>query len=377
MTVNCFRVHCFYIFPPKVIKASSPLQVSRIEVILAKEAMLYTPLADNKVRCNLCGRRCTILEGELGVCAARKNEGGRLTSISYARACSVSVDPIEKKPLFHYHPASQVLSVASPFCNFFCRFCDNWTISQQRSPTQTQEMPPEAVVESAKQLNCDGISYTYTEPTTFFEWAYESAKLAQKKALFNTFVTNGYLTPEAVEVISPYLDAATVDLKGAGDLKFYREVMRVPSVEPIYECLRAMKKQNIHIEITNLIVPKYGDSEESLQKLAVWVKENLGEDTPMHLLRFFPSYEMSTLPQTPIKVVEKARMIVEEAGLRYVYTGNTPGNDGENTYCPTCHELLVARYGFTITEWRLGDDMNCPRCSTKIAIKGKWHRLRG
>jgi len=340
---------------------------------LSREAMLYECQPEGKVRCNLCGRRCLIPEGNLGVCAARKNVKGKLFTLSYARACSINVDPIEKKPLFHFNPGSQVLSVSSPFCNFFCRFCCNWIISQQRSTTQTHEMPPASVVKTAKRLHCAGISYTYTEPTTFFEWAYESAKLAHECSMFNTFVTNGYLTPEAVDMISPYLDAATVDFKGAGDPIFYKEVMRVPSVEPIYQCIGAMKRNNIHIEVTNLIVPRIGDSEEKLLKLACWIVGNLGEDTPMHLLRFFPSGDMFEVEETPTASVEKARKICAEAGLRYVYTGNIPGLDGENTHCPNCHELLVERHGFSVTKWELRDDMTCPKCGNKIAIKGKYY----
>jgi pyruvate formate lyase activating enzyme len=336
--------------------------------------MLYDRLPEGKVKCNLCGRRCVISEEKLGVCAARKNVKGTLYSLSYSRACSVAVDPIEKKPLFHFHPGSQVLSVSSPFCNFFCRFCCNWLISQQRSTLQTQEMPPQSVVKMAKELRCDGISYTYTEPTVFFEWAYDSAKLAHENSLFNTFVTNGYLTPEAINTISPYLDAATVDFKGAGDPNFYREVMRVPSVEPIYECLRAMKNHNIHIEITNLIVPKLGDSVEKLLELTHWIINNLGADTPMHLLRFFPSGDMLETDETPATSVEKARKICRETGLRFVYTGNIPGFDGENTHCPHCQELLVERHDFSITKWELNDDMECPTCGTKIPIKRRYHR---
>ncbi|MCJ7771386.1 radical SAM protein, partial [Candidatus Bathyarchaeota archaeon] len=229
-----------------------------------KEAMFYTQLQDGEVRCDLCGRRCLITKGGQGTCLARTNKEGILYTISYARSCSTSVDPIEKKPLFHFHPGARVLSVSSPFCNFFCRFCNNWTISQQRSISLTEKTSPEQVVDAAKRTKSLGISYTYTEPTTFYEWAYDSSKLAHESGLINTIVTNGYMTPEAVETISPYLDAATVDFKGGGDPKFYREMMRVPSVEPVYECLKALKKCKIHLEITNLVVPEYGDSEEYL-----------------------------------------------------------------------------------------------------------------
>jgi len=331
--------------------------------------MLYERLPEQKVRCNLCGRRCIIPSGKTGICAARKNEEGTLFSLSYSRACSIAIDPIEKKPLFHFNPGSQVLSIASPFCNFFCSFCCNWIISQQRSTIQTQEISPKGVVNAAKRLLCEGISYTYTEPTTFFEWAYETAKLAQKNALFNTFVTNGYLTPEAIEIIAPFLDAATVDFKGAGDPRFYREIMRVPSVDPIYDCLRSMKRKKIHIEITNLIVPEYGESEEKLKALAQWIVSNLGEDTPIHLLRFHPSAEFMVIRETPISTIERAVKLVSDVGLRYVYSGNIPNHKGENTYCPNCNKLLVERDGFKISKWEIDADLACPRCRAKIAIK--------
>lgn len=332
--------------------------------------MLYDALPDRHVRCNLCGRRCMIDEGKRGLCLARVNEKGILFTQSYARSCSASIDPIEKKPLFHFNPGARVFSVASPFCNFFCSFCDNWIISQQRRLTDTKELTPKSLVNTAQRLDCHGISYTYTEPTVFFEWAYDSAKLAHKKGLFNTFVTNGYLTPEAVKTISPYLDAATVDFKGGGDPIFYRDQMRVPQVEPIYECLIELKHCGIHLEITNLLVPKYGDSMKHLGDLATWIRENLGEETPFHLLRFFPNYELIDVPQTPVSTVEEARKIAVDAGLRYVYAGNIPGHPWENTYCPQCHELLIERHGFNIRKWAITPNKTCPKCRKKIAITG-------
>ncbi|MDQ1279863.1 MAG: pyruvate formate lyase activating enzyme [Thermoproteota archaeon] len=339
-----------------------------------REAMFYERNEDGSLKCNLCGRRCLILEGKSGVCGARINEKGKLWSRSYSRSCSASVDPIEKKPLFHFNPGAVVYSVASPFCNFFCAFCDNWIISQQRSLSETLTILPEDNVKSAKTRGCQGISYTYTEPTVFFEWAFDSAKIAHSNSLFNTFVTNGYLTPEAVKTIAPYLDAATVDFKGAGNPEFYNNLMRVPSVEPIYDCLKEMKKQGIHIEVTNLIVPKYGNSEEDLKRLATWLKDNLGEDTPFHLLRFFPNFDLIDIPQTSIQSMERAAKIAKETGLKYVYAGNVPGNRGENTYCPKCNELLVERYNFSITRWNVAQDNTCPRCGEKIAIKGRFHK---
>lgn len=336
------------------------------------EAMLYEQLPENRVRCNLCGRRCTVPEGALGFCLVRRNEGGRLYSLVYGKACSAQVDPIGKKPLSHFHPGSLVLSIATVGCNFRCRFCDNWVISQEKD-IKGYDLPPERVVKSAQENGCQGISYTYTEPTVFFEYAHDTAKLAHGQGIFNTFVTNGYMTPEAVQAIAPYLDAATVDFKGAGDPKFYREFSAVPSVEPIYEALKEMKRRRIHVEVTNLVVPKIGDSLEAIRELAKWVKENLGEDTPLHLLRFHPNYHLTELPSTPVKTLEEACEAAREVGLNYVYVGNVPGHRYENTYCPNCGTLLIKRFSFEIVKWRLTEEMRCPECGHGIAIQGKFH----
>jgi pyruvate formate lyase activating enzyme len=337
-----------------------------------KEAMLYEQLSDGKVKCNLCGRRCTIADGKVGFCLVRKNEGGRLYSLVYGKACSACVDPIGKKPLSHFHPGALVMSIATVGCNFRCRFCDNWVISQEREITG-YDLPPERVVEAAKENGCHGISYTYTEPTIFFEYAYDTAVLAHKEGLFNTFVTNGYMTPEAVRKIAPVLDAATVDFKGAGEPEFYRKFCGVPSVEPIYEALKEMKEQGIHVEITNLVVPRIGDSLERIHELAEWVRANLGEDTVFHLLRFHPNYKATDLPSTLLKTLEQACEVAKAVGLNYVYMGNVPGHKYENTYCPGCGELLVKRFSFDVVQWRLTKDMRCPECGEKIAIKGEFH----
>ncbi|MEM1767158.1 MAG: AmmeMemoRadiSam system radical SAM enzyme, partial [Candidatus Bathyarchaeia archaeon] len=270
-----------------------------------REAMLYERLEGNAVKCNLCGRRCMIKNGESGFCLVRKNLGGVLYSLVYAKAVSACVDPIEKKPLFHFHPGALVMSIATVGCNFRCQFCDNWMISQEKE-ISGKDFPPEDVVRAANDNGCQGITYTYTEPTIFFEYAYETAKLAHKVGFFNTFVTNGYMTPEAVRAIAPYLDAATVDFKGGADESFYRTYSKVPAVEPIFECLKELKRNNVHIEITNLVIPKIGDSIEKIRELAEWIRESLGADTPFHLLRFHPDYKLTTIPSTPIDTLEKA-----------------------------------------------------------------------
>ncbi len=336
------------------------------------EAMLYEKKDDKKVKCDLCARRCMIIDGATGFCLVRKNEGGTLLSLVYAKATSACIDPIAKKPLSHFNPGALVMSIATVGCNFRCQFCDNWMISQGKEITG-HNLPPEEVVKATRDNNCQGISYTYTEPTVFFEYAFDTAKLARQVGFFNTFVTNGYMTPEAVKTISPYLDAATVDFKGGGDPDFYKNHSSVPSVEPIFEALKEMKRTGIHVEITNLVVPKTGDSIEKISQLASRIKEILGKDTPFHLLRFHPDYQLTTVPATSVETLEKTYIAAKDAGLNYVYIGNVPGHPSENTYCPNCNELLIKRYSFEIIKWNLTRDMRCPVCSYTIPIKGKLH----
>lgn len=336
--------------------------------------MLYEQLSNDKVACNLCARRCIIPNGGTGFCLVRKNEGGRLYSLVYAKAISACVDPITKKPLSHFHPGALVMSIATIGCNFRCRFCDNWAISQERRIVG-HYFPPEEVVKATKDNGCHGISYTYTEPTIFFEYAYDTAKLAHEAGFFNTFVTNGYMTPEAVRTIAPYLEAATVDFKGGGDPSFYKSLSAVPSVEPIYESLKEMKRNGIHIEITNLVVPKLGDSLEAIRELATWIRDNIGRERPFHLLRFHPDYQLTNIPSTPISTLEKACEVAKDAGLDYVYIGNVPGHRYENTYCPNCNELLIKRFSFEILKWNLTKDMLCPSCGRSIPIAGKFYPM--
>lgn len=337
-----------------------------------REAMLYEKLKDKKTRCNLCARRCLISDGGTGFCLVRKNEGGTLYSLVYAKAISACVDPITKKPLSHFNPGALVMSIATVGCNFRCQFCDNWMISQEKE-ISGKNFPPADVVKAARENNCQGISYTYTEPTIFMEYAYDTARLAHQVGFFNTFVTNGYMTPEAVKTISPYLDAATVDFKGGADPDFYKTISAVPSVEPIYKALKELRRDGVHLEITNLVVPKVGDSIEKIKELATWIKENLGKATPLHLLRFHPDYKLTTIPSTPIETLEKAYLAAKNAGLDYAYIGNVPGHPAENTYCPNCNELVIKRYSFEITRWNLTKDMRCPVCGHEIPIKGKLH----
>jgi len=285
------------------------------------EAILYEKMNKNRVQCNLCARRCKINDGAKGFCLVRKNENGILNSLVYGKAVSAAVDPIGKKPLSHFHPGALVLSVAAAGCNFRCKFCDNWMISQDQK-ISGKNFRPDEVVKAARESNCLGISYTYTEPTVFIEYVYDIAKLAHQVGFFNTFVTNGYLTPEAVKTIAPLIDATTVDFKGGGDPDFYKNYASVPTVEPIYEALKEFKRNNVHIEITNLVIPKIGDSMSRIKEMATWIKETLGKDTPFHLLRFHPDYKMTTTSGTDLEIMEKAYMTARNVGLQYVYLGN-------------------------------------------------------
>jgi pyruvate formate lyase activating enzyme len=337
------------------------------------EAILYEREEDLKVKCCLCARRCLISDGSTGFCLVRKNQSGTLRTLNYGKAVSAGVDPISKKPLSHFNPGALVLSIAAAGCNFRCQFCDNWMISQDRD-VAGNPFPPKEVVAAALKSGCQGISYTYTEPTIFMEYAYDTAKLAKEAGLFNTFVTNGYMTPEAVRTIGPYLDAATVDFKGAGDPDFYKSVMSVPDVKPIYDSLKELKLQGVHVELTNLVVPKSGDSMDCLRDLAKWIKDFLGPDTPLHLLRFHPEYKMTSTSATSVEEMEKALLTAKNQGLHYVYIGNVTGHPGENTYCPNCDTAVIKRDAFEITAWNLTTDMKCPVCGQNIPIKGKLYR---
>jgi len=331
-----------------------------------KEAMLYEKLEDSKVKCNLCNHRCSIAEGKRGICGVRENQKGTLYSLVYRRAIAAHIDPIEKKPFFNFLPGTMSYSIATQGCNFRCRFCQNWEISQsskEGGKIKGEDIPPEKIVELAKSSGCESIAYTYTEPTVFFEYAYDTAKIASKEGLKNVFFTNGFMSEESLREIQPYLDAANVDLKGFTE-EFYRDICGA-RLEPILNNLKLMKELGIWVEVTTLIIPTLNDSMDELRQAAEFIKNELGAETPWHLSKFHPDYKMGDIPSTPVDTIHKAREIGLEAGLRYVYAGNLPGDFGENTYCYNCGEPLIERYLFTITESRIKDS-KCPKCGAKI-----------
>lgn len=325
-------------------------------------ALLWTT-EEEKIRCNLCARRCLIPKGVRGFCQTRENIDGILYAPMYGEISMLGIDPIEKKPFFHFYPGSTSLSISTVGCTFRCKFCQNYDISQK--PFNMQKIEPQKVVEEAKRNGCLSISYTYNEPTVFFEYAIDTAKEALKRGILNTFVTNGYLTPEAIEYAAPCIQAMTVGIKGSLNRGFLAQEMAVSNPEAIQESILAMKQQNIHIEIVDLLVTKYGDNLEDARNLAKWVHDNLGANTPLHFTRFQPDWKLNDVPPTPIETLEKAHAIAKEEKLRYVYLGNVAGHPLENTYCPECNALLIKRYGFYIEEWRIVNK-KCPECGTEI-----------
>jgi len=335
-----------------------------------QEAMLWEK-ERNGVRCKLCARNCFIAKDKRGFCRVRVNRDGTLYTLNYGKLIAVNVDPIEKKPFFHFHPGSKALSVAAVGCNFRCQFCDNWELSQkvdeQAEAVEGKKHTPEEIVSLAEKNGCKSIAYTYTEPTVFFEFAYKTAKLAKRNNILNVIVTNGYISEEAIKKISKFLDAVVVDVKASLDPEFYKKFMSVPNVQPIYDTLKQIKKQRIFLEITNLIIPQVGDNPELCRQFAEHINSNLGSDIPYHVLQFQPSYQLVNLPPTPVATLERCATEARMAGLRHVYIGNVPGHDEENTYCYNCRELLIKRLGTQVEKINLLKD-RCPNCGFKINI---------
>jgi pyruvate formate lyase activating enzyme len=339
------------------------------------DAMLWEPAEDGAVRCNLCAHRCRVAEGKWGFCRVRRNVGGALKTTTYGQLCAMHVDPIEKKPLFHFLPGSMSLSIATPGCNFRCNFCQNWQISQQPrrdedglyNPRQSEFVPPESIVELAERDRCSSISYTYTEPTIFFELAYDTAILARQRGMKNCFVSNGFMTPQAVETIAPMLDAINVDLKCFSD-ETYRDVCG-GKLQPVLDCLVNLVQAGVWVEVTTLVVPGMNDSEEDLRQIAEFIATRLGGHVPWHVSRFHGDYRQRNTPATPISTLELACDLGAKAGLKFVYCGNAPGLADERTCCPNCREILIDRVGFSVKSVHLQHGV-CPTCRTPI--EGVW-----
>jgi pyruvate formate lyase activating enzyme len=335
-----------------------------------KKASLWEK-TDSKIKCKLCARNCLIEENKTGICRVRKNIDGELFSLNYGKLIAVHTDPIEKKPFFHFLPGSLAISIASAGCNFFCAYCCNYEISQIYHNGQKEivgeSYTPEQIVKLALENNCRSISYTYTEPTVFFEFCFDTGTLARKKGLMNNFVTNGYLTEDTIKEAKKFLDAAVVDIKGCLEPKFYQKYVKIPKVEPILNCIKVLYENGIWVEITNLIVPKIGESVQHFKKFVKWVADEVSDEIPFHILRFSPTYKLDYLPPTPVETLEKMMKIAKEFGIKYVYIGNVWGHESESTYCPDCGEVLIKRYGFYVDKINL-ENKKCPNCGGRINI---------
>jgi pyruvate formate lyase activating enzyme len=333
-----------------------------------KEAVLWEKHDQNKVHCHLCAHECKISESKFGICGVRQNINGRLYTLVYGQVIAVNIDPIEKKPLYHFLPGSLSYSMATIGCNFKCGFCQNWQISQASMknayPNAMRTLLPERIVQEAKEKNCLSISYTYTEPTIFFEYAYDTAMLAKEAGLYNVFVTNGYMTKQALDMIKPCLDAANVDLKSFSDASYKKNCKA--RLQPVLDTIAYMKELDIRLEVTTLVVPGENDSDEELGKIAEFLAL-IDRDIPWHISRFHPDYQFLHHSATPIETLRRAKEIGLEKGLHYIYLGNV--FEGSNTYCHRCHELLVERRYMGTERINLKDG-RCPSCN--LEISGTW-----
>lgn len=342
--------------------AAPPSQLSRVE------ARYYQKLPDREIKCDLCPRFCQLGDKERGFCGVRENQDGKYYTLVYGKVASLNVDPIEKKPFFHFLPGSEAFSLATAGCNLSCKFCQNWEISQMR-PEQVRNihLPPEAVVETAEKYNCPVIAYTYSEPVIFYEFMYDTCLLARRRGIKNVVVSAGYINPEPLADLMKVVEAIKIDLK-AFTQDFYTNYVR-GELQPVLKTIKQIAKSKTWLEIVYLVIPTLNDNPEDIRKMSRWLKAEIGPDYPIHFSRFHPMYLIKNLPPTPVSTLEKLREIALEEGLHYVYVGNVPGHPGENTYCPNCGKVIIERYGYTIKKKELSGN-KCRYCGQ--VIPGVW-----
>jgi pyruvate formate lyase activating enzyme len=329
----------------------------------SKEALFYSE-TPRGVKCLICPNECTLKPGELSDCRNRINKDGKLYTIAYGNPCAVHVDPIEKKPLYHFLPTTRSFSIATAGCNLACLNCQNWTISQT-TPTETRnyDLMPDAVVRQALKNDCRSIAYTYSEPNTFFEYTCDSAKLAREAGVKNVLVSAGYINPEPLHHLLKYADGANIDLKSFSEEIYLK--LNAGKLQPVLDGLKIYRDEGVWLEITNLIVPGWTDDRDMIRKMCDWLYSNGFQDVPLHFSRFHPTYKLTQLPPTPVETLENARKIAMDAGIRFVYIGNVPGSKASNTYCPECGEIVIERKGYRITLNNLSAG-NCGNCGEKI-----------
>ena len=332
------------------------------------EARFYKNIDEKTVQCKLCPRGCTLQDGQRSFCRVREPKDGKLYALNYGLVTASHVDPIEKKPLFHFLPGSAIYSIATAGCNFRCKYCQNWSISQfPPEEVFNEEMTPSDVVNNALKDKCPSIAYTYTEPAIFYEYMFDTAIIARSRGIKNMYHSNGSLNKEPVKELCAYLDAADIDLKSFSQ-DFYDDVC-AGYLETVLDTLKILKENKVWIEITNLIVPTLNDDMTKIRQMCVWIKDNLGDQTPIHFARFYPQYKLENLYPTPESTLKQAHKIANDVGLKFVYIGNIPGNEAENTYCPKCNKALIKRNGYMVLE----NNLNSGRCKfCQNTIPGVW-----
>jgi pyruvate formate lyase activating enzyme len=343
---------------------TSRAQAAKKGLIKTKLSPFFSSLEGGEIQCELCPHRCRVAKGKRGICRVRENRDGRYYSLVYGNPCALHPDPIEKKPFFHVLPGTISYSLATVGCNFQCKFCQNWEISQA-SPEDvySKEVSPEMVVKEAKEIRARSVAYTYVEPTIFYEYMLDIGTLVKKSGLLNVYHSNGFINPDPLKNLCKVLDAANVDLKGFTE-NFYHELCG-GELTPVLETLKTLKKEKVHLEITNLIIPTKNDDPSVLREMCLWIKRELGGDTPIHFSRFYPLYKLKSLPPTPVSTLEKAREAALSAGLEYVYIGNIPGHPSENTFCPKCKKRIIQRTGYMVGEINMKDG-KCRYCGKPI-----------
>jgi pyruvate formate lyase activating enzyme len=338
-------------------------------LVEAKLSPYFKPLSGQEVKCLLCPRACEISSGERGHCAVRENRKGKLYTLVYGNPCAVNVDPIEKKPFFHVLPGTSSFSIATAGCNFNCKFCQNWEISQEvPEKTYNFRLPPAMVVKLAQENQCATIASTYVEPTIFFEYMYDVSVLAKEKGVLSVYHSNGYINPKPLADLCKYLAAACIDLKGFTE-DFYQE-MTQGTLQPVLNTIKQLREKKVHVELVNLMIPTKNDDMDMVKRMSLWIKKEIGPEVPIHFTRFYPLYKLRNLPPTPTETLERAREVALAAGLEYVYIGNVPGHPGENTYCPSCKKELIVRSGYTIQANHVVKG-RCRYCGKRIP--GIWH----
>ncbi|MFC2086572.1 AmmeMemoRadiSam system radical SAM enzyme [Bacteroidota bacterium] len=358
-------VYCFCNPASAIASAVSSMKVGEK---WTKEALFYT-LTPKGIRCLICPNECDIKEGETGDCRNRVSRNGKLYSIAYGNPCAVHVDPIEKKPLMHFLPGSKAFSIATAGCNLACLNCQNWTISQ-KSPEETQnyDLLPDNLIKTCLEYKCESIAYTYSEPITFYEYTYDSAVLAKDAGIKNVMVTAGYINKEPLLKLCHVIDGANVDLKSFSEDIYLR--LNAGKLKPVLETLVTMKEEGVWVEITNLVVPSWTDDLDMIKKMCAWLAENGFEESPLHFSRFHPAHKLTQLPPTPVNILKKAREIALQEGLKYVYIGNLPGTEAENTACPGCNKIVIERKGYTILQNHVIGG-KCEFCQSQIS--GVWN----